>query len=167
MPVPGLYVDILQKIKALGFNTVSFYVHWGIVEYAKDDISFDGWRSLQPLFDAATEVGMYLIARPGPYINSETTGGGTPGWGTRVPGAWRTYNATYLSAMENYVRTVSRILASAQITRGGPLILVQPENEYSYCFNTPNCSVPWPQPQYMDVLQTMMREEGLIVPTIT
>lgn len=110
---------------------------------------------------------MYLIARPGPYINAETTGGGSPGWGTRVPGAWRTGNQTYFDAMENYVRRISRILAPAQITNGGPLILVQPENEYSYCFESPNCNIPWPQPEYMDLLQRLMREEGVVVPTIT
>jgi hypothetical protein len=100
---------------------------------------------------------MYLIARPGPYINAETTGGGTPGWGIRIPGAWRTFNKTYINAMEGYVRTISRILAPAQITNGGPVTLVQPENEYSYCLNIPNCTMPWPQQQYMQVLQDMMR----------
>ncbi|KAL3417481.1 glycosyl hydrolase family 35 [Phlyctema vagabunda] len=167
LPVPSLWIDVLEKIKALGFNTVSFYVHWGLVEYAKDDFNFEGWLSLQPLFEAATKTGMYLIARPGPYINAETTGGGTPGWGTRVPGAWRTSNQTYIDAMEGYVRKVSQILAPAQITNGGPLILVQPENEYSYCFETPNCPVPWPQPAYMDILQGFMHDEGIVVPTIT
>lgn len=167
MPLPSLWIDVFEKIKAPGFNTVSFYAHWGLVEYAKDDFNFDGWLSLEPFIDAAKETGMYLIARPGPYINAETTGGGIPGWGTRVPGAWRTFNKTYIDAMEGYVRTISRILAPAQITNGGPVILVQPENEYSYCFNIPNCTVPWPQPQYMQVLQDMMREEGIVVPTIT
>ena len=165
--MPSLWLDVFEKIKALGFNTISFYVHWGLVEYAKDDFNFDGIFDLEPFFEAAKKAGLYLIARPGPYINAETTGGGTPGWGTRVPGAWRTGNATYLSAMEAYVRRISRILAPAQITKGGPLILVQPENEYSYCFNTPNCPIPWPQPEYMQRLQDLMHEEGIMVPTIT
>jgi len=142
-------------------------VHWGLVEYAKDDFNWDNWRDLKPFFEAAKKTGIYLIARPGPYINAETTGGGTPGWGSRVSGAWRTSNSTYLAAMENYMRQVSRILAKAQITNGGPLILVQPENEFSYCYNSPNCSIPWPQPQYMQRLQDVMRQEGIIVPTVT
>ncbi|OCL07722.1 glycoside hydrolase family 35 protein, partial [Glonium stellatum] len=121
MPVPPLWVDIFEKIKALGFNTISFYVHWGLVEYAKDDPNFDGWLSLEPFFEAATRTGMYLIARPGPYINAETTGGGTPGWGTRVPGPWRIYDQSYINSIEHYVRNISRILAAAQITNGGPL----------------------------------------------
>ena len=72
----------------------------------------------------------------------------------------RTFNKTNIDAMEGYVRTISRILAPAQITNGGPVILVQPENEYSYCINILNCTPPWPQPQYMQVLQDMMRDEG-------
>ncbi|KAH8676554.1 putative beta-galactosidase A [Tricladium varicosporioides] len=167
MPSTSLWIDVFEKIKALGFTAVSFYVHWGLVEYAKDDINFSGFLSLEPFFEAARKTGLYLIARPGPYINAETTGGGTPGWGTRVPGAWRTTNQTYFDAMENYVRSVSRILAKEQITNGGVLVLVQPENEYSYCFESPNCHVPWPQPAYMELLQNMMREEGIVVPTIT
>ena len=119
-----MWLDVFEKVKALGFNTVSFYVHWGLVEYAKDDFNFDGVFDSEPFFNAARKAGMYLIVRPGPYINAETTGGGTPGWGTRVPGAWRTSNATYLEAMEAYVRRISKILAPAQITNGGPLILV-------------------------------------------
>ncbi|KAF2461720.1 glycoside hydrolase superfamily [Lineolata rhizophorae] len=167
MPVGSLWEDVFEKVRALGFNTVSFYVHWGIVEYKRGDIDFEGWRSLQPFIDAAKRTGLHLIARPGPYINAETTGGGTPGWGARVPGAWRTSNATYVDAMEGYVRRVSQILAEAQITRGGPIIMVQPENEYSYCFETPDCPVPWPQPLYMNTLQDLMREEGIVVPTIS
>ena len=57
-------------------------------------------------------------------------------------------------------RTISRILAPAQITNGGPVILVQPENEYSYYINILNCTPPWAQPQHMQVLQDMMREGG-------
>ena len=128
---------------------------------------FEGFLDLQPLFDAAKKAGLYLIARPGPYINAETTAGRLPGWGVRVPGAWRTANETYLEAMEPYVRHVSQMFAGAQVTNGGPLILAQPENEYSYCLNIPNCSIPFPQPQYMQRLQDLMHEEGITAPTIT
>jgi len=163
----SLWIDVFEKVKALRFNTVSFYAHWCLVEYAKDDFNFNGWLGLKPFINTAKKTGIYLIAGPCPYINTETTEGRTPGFGNRVPGAWRTYNKTYIDAMEGYVRRVCRILAPAQITNGGRLISVQPENEYSYCFNIPNCMVPWPQPQYMQVLQDMIREEGIVVPTIT
>jgi hypothetical protein len=76
LPVTGLWLDVFQKIKALGFNTVSFYVHWGLVEHKRGSFDFNGHRSYKPFFEAARKVGIYLIARPGPYINAEVTGKG-------------------------------------------------------------------------------------------
>jgi len=51
--------------RSMGFNTVSFYVHWGLIEPKRGEISFEGFRDLQPFFDAAQKAGLYLIARPG------------------------------------------------------------------------------------------------------
>ncbi|KAG6849633.1 hypothetical protein H0H93_006756 [Arthromyces matolae] len=121
----------VHPYRALGFNAVSFYTFWGLHEYKRGEISFDGFRDLQPFFDAAKEAGIYLIARPGPYINAETTGGGFPGWGTHTAGLWRTENSTFVDAMSGYVKAVGSIIAANQITKGGPVILVQAENEYS------------------------------------
>lgn len=79
LPVPGLYADIFQKIRALGYTGVSFYVDWALLEGKQGNFSADGIFSLQPFFDAAQEAGIYLLARPGPYINAESSGGGYPG----------------------------------------------------------------------------------------
>lgn len=76
LPVPDLWLDLFQKVKSLGFNTVSFYVHWASVEGEPGVYRADGIFAYEPFFDAAKEAGIYLIARPGPYINAETTGGG-------------------------------------------------------------------------------------------
>ncbi|KAJ7590547.1 glycoside hydrolase family 35 protein [Mycena floridula] len=131
MPVQSLHLDVFQKVKSMGFNAVSFYVFWGILEPKQGTVSFQGFRDLQPFFDAAMKAGLYLIARPGPYINAETSGGGFPGWGTRTPGLWRTDNATYVEAYQAYIKAVGNVIAKNQITNGGPVILVQAENEYS------------------------------------
>lgn len=72
MPVQSLHLDVFQKIKAMGFNAVSFYVFWGILEPKRGTVSFEGFRDLQPFFDAAMEAGLYLIARPGAStVNAE------------------------------------------------------------------------------------------------
>lgn len=60
-----------------------------------------------------------------PYINAETSGGGFPGWGTYAPGLWRTSNTTYFEAYKGYIQTVGSLIAKNQITKGGPVILVQ------------------------------------------
>lgn len=80
LPVPGLWLDIFQKVKALGFNAVSFYTHWALLEGEEGVYRADGVFALEPFFSAASEAGIYLIARPGPYINAESSGGGFPGW---------------------------------------------------------------------------------------
>lgn len=60
-----------------------------------------------------------------PYINAETTAGGFPGWGTYTPGIWRTSNTTYIDAYSGYIKAVGEKIAANQITKGGPVILVQ------------------------------------------
>ena len=78
-PVTGLYLDIFQKIRALGYTGVSFYTDWALLEGQQGNFSAEGIFDLQPFFDAAQQAGIYLLARPGPYINAESSGGGYPG----------------------------------------------------------------------------------------
>lgn len=93
LPSPGLWLDVFQKIKAVGFSGVSFYTNWALLEGTPGEFRADGVFALEQFFDAATEAGIYLLARPGPYINSEVSGGGYPGWTSRIKGPVRT-NAT-------------------------------------------------------------------------
>ncbi|KAF8204850.1 glycoside hydrolase family 35 protein [Pholiota molesta] len=158
-PVQSLHLDVFQKIKAMGFNAVSFYVFWGILEPKRGEISFEGFRDLQPFFDAAKQAGLYLIARPGPYINAETTAGGFPGWGTYTPGLWRTSNTTYLEAYAGYIQAVGSQIAANEITKGGPIILVQTENEYS------GFQAPYTEDfVYETKLKDSLRASGITVP---
>ena len=62
LPVPSLWIDVLQKIKALGFNCVSFYVNWALVEGRPGTFASEGVFDIKPLLDAAASVGLYLIA---------------------------------------------------------------------------------------------------------
>ena len=78
LPVPSLWIDVFQKIKALGFNCVSFYVDWALLEGKPGNYTAEGIFAWEPFFEAATQAGIYLIARPGPYINAETSGEDSP-----------------------------------------------------------------------------------------
>lgn len=69
LPVPSLWLDVFQKIKATGLNTVSFYLHWGSLEGKRGDFNDEAGLAIEPFLQAAQEVGIYLIARPGPYIS--------------------------------------------------------------------------------------------------
>src|SRR5688572_28774063 len=67
------WVEVLQKLKAAGFNTVSTYFFWGMIEHRRGDFNWDGFRDPQAFFDAAKEAGVWVISRPGPYINAEVS----------------------------------------------------------------------------------------------
>lgn len=64
--MPSLWLDIFQKIKAIGFNTVSFYVDWALLEGKQGEFSAEGIFDFQPFFDAAQKAGLYLIAVKSP-----------------------------------------------------------------------------------------------------
>jgi beta-galactosidase GanA len=102
LPSPSLWLDVFQKVKALGFNTVSFYVDWALLEGKPGEFRAEGVFALEPFFEAATQAGIYLIARPGPYINAEVSGGGFPGWLQRLNVTLRSYNTSYLEATDKY-----------------------------------------------------------------
>ncbi|EED22288.1 beta-galactosidase, putative [Talaromyces stipitatus ATCC 10500] len=162
LPVASLYIDIFHKIKALGFNTVSFYVDWALLEGKPGTYRAEGIFDLQPFFDAAKQAGIYLLARPGPYINAEVSGGGFPGWLQRVNGTLRTRDPAYFDSTKNYANHIAGTIAKNQITKGGPIILYQPENEYS----------GWAtgysdDPQYMQDIEDTARNAGVIVPFIS
>ncbi|KAJ7237206.1 glycoside hydrolase family 35 protein [Mycena haematopus] len=159
MPSQSLHLDVFQKVKSLGFNAISAYFFWGIHEPKRGEISFEGFRDLQPFFDAAMKAGLYVIARPGPYINAETTGGGFPGWGTYTPGLWRTSNSSYVEAYTGYMKAIGAQIAKNQITNGGPVILVQTENEYS------GFQAPFTEDfTYESELKAVLRSVGVTVP---
>jgi len=160
LPVPGLWLDVFQKIKALGYSGVSFYVDWALVEGKQGDFSAEGVFAFEPFFQAASEVGIYLLARPGPYINAEVSGGGFPGWLQRIKGKLRTPD--YLNATSNYVQNIGSIIAAAQITNGGPVILLQPENEYSN--GAPGTL--FPNGEYFAAVEEQYRNAGIVVPFI-
>ncbi|KAK5111284.1 hypothetical protein LTR85_012225 [Meristemomyces frigidus] len=158
LPVPGLWLDVFQKIKALGYNGVSFYTDWALLEGKQGEFNASGVFALEPFFEAAQTAGIYLLARPGPYINAEALGGGYPGWLQRDPALLRTRDLGYEHATDNYVAHIGAIVAAAQITNGGLVILVQLENEYSQGI------VPaFPDPIYFGYY----RNAGIVVPLIS
>ena len=162
LPVPSLWLDVFQKIKALGYNGVSFYVDWALLEGQPGVFTAEGVFDFQPFFDAASQAGIYLLARPGPYINAESSGGGFPGWLQRITGVLRTNDTSFLDATDLYVQSVSRIIARAQITNGGPVILLQPENEYSFPAN----GILFPNKEYFAAVEQQYRDAGIVVPFI-
>ena len=131
LPSQDLWRDILQKMKAAGFNATSLYFDWGYHSAAPGEYDFTGVRDVDKLLDIADQVGIYVIARPGPYINAEVDGGGFPGWLSTTPGATRTSDPAYLKYSDQWQTQIDRIIARHQLTDGrGSVIQYQVENEY-------------------------------------
>jgi beta-galactosidase GanA len=69
LPVPSLWLDVFQKVKALGLDNVSFYLDWALLEGKPGNFTADGVFDFVPFMEAAQQAGLYLTARPGPYIS--------------------------------------------------------------------------------------------------
>jgi len=86
-------------------------------------IDFDSFRALAPLFDAARTAGVWIVLRPGPYINAETTAGGIAHWVTsQVARPLRTNATEFSAAWQDYIQCIIEQAAPYQITNGGPVI---------------------------------------------
>ncbi|KAJ6612233.1 glycoside hydrolase family 35 protein [Mycena sp. CBHHK59/15] len=153
LPVVPLWKDVMQKAKAAGLNTSSVYTHWAMINPKSGVIDLEGVNVLQPLFDAAREAGLWIIARPGPYINSKTSAGGVPDHVLTLPGdtPWNLYNGmlrsnltVYHDAWQDYINALGPIIAKNQITKGGPVT---------------------GQNQYVLELKAKFRSQGIVVPT--
>ncbi|OOG00557.1 glycoside hydrolase family 35 protein [Aspergillus carbonarius ITEM 5010] len=177
LPSPGLWLDVFQKVRAIGYSAVSFYVDWALLEGQPGHIRTQGVFDLEPFFAAAQEAGLYLIARPGPYINAEVSGGGFPGWLQRLDGPLKRTDSPYLDAITPYIATVGEIIARAQITNGGPVILVQAENEYTLCMTETGytqmnnetvtaANNSCLETEYMAYVEDQYRQAGIVVPLI-
>jgi beta-galactosidase GanA len=159
LPSPSLWRDVLQKMKANGYDAVTFYFDWGYHSPKPGVYDFTGVRDLDLLLDMADEAGLYVIARPGPYINAETDAGGFPAWLSATPGTARTSNATYLSYTDQWQGAVDSILARHQLTDGrGSVVLYQIENEYANNVNSATGK------DYMAHLYAKARADGITVP---
>ncbi|KAI0597309.1 family 35 glycoside hydrolase [Biscogniauxia sp. FL1348] len=132
--VPRAYWrDRLAKARAMGLNTIFSYVYWNLLEPAPGE-----WRRDEPAendvaayFRAAQAEGLHVVLRPGPYVCGEREWGGFPAWLARVPGMRvRADNAPFMDAARRYLERLAADLRDAQVTRGGPLLMVQVENEY-------------------------------------
>jgi beta-galactosidase len=123
--------DRMRKMKAMGLNTLTTYVFWNLHEPQPGQFDFTGNLDIAAYVRMAQEEGLWVIARPGPYVCTEWEFGGFPAWLLKTPDMKvRSADPRFLKAAENYMKQVGQQLAPLQITRGGPVIMVQVENEY-------------------------------------
>lgn len=156
----GLWEEALRRVKAAGLNTISTYVAWNFHAAEEDKADFTGDRDLGRFLDLAHGLGLYVVARPGPYICSEWDGGGLPAWLLGKPGIHtRDDDPVYMKHVARWFEQVLPHVAPRQVSRGGPVILVQNENEYDGGWNESTRD-------YMRKVNAMLRAGGIDVPVI-
>ncbi|KAF2201860.1 hypothetical protein GQ43DRAFT_414862 [Delitschia confertaspora ATCC 74209] len=162
LPVPELWLDVFQKFKANGMNAVSIYFFWSYHSASPGIYDFTApGKDVQMMLDMAKQAGLYVIARPGPYCNAETNAGGLALWTSDGRGGkLRTGDETYRKAWAEWVKEVGAILERNQITKGGPVVMVQIENELQETNYDPNDTLV----RYMEQLKTAFKEVGIVVP---
>ena len=159
LPSPSLWLDILQKMKASGYNAVCMYFNWSYHSPAPGSYDFTGVRDMDLVMQMAADTGIYVLARPGPYVNGELNAGGFPGWLTRTAAVARTADPVYLGYVDEWLTAIDDVLARHQLTDGGgTLLLYQIENEYA-SFVTSATGI-----NYMAHLYTKVRADGITVP---
>ena len=130
--IPHQYwADRLRMAHAMGLNTVSIYVFWNQHEPRAGHFDFSGDADVAQFVRLARKEGLWVILRPGPYVCAEWEFGGYPWWLLKDHDLKvRSQDPRFLAAAQHYLEKLGAQLAPLQITRGGPIIMVQVENEY-------------------------------------
>jgi len=153
---PDLWADRIRKAKLMGLNTIETYIAWNAHAPSPSSFSFEDGLDLGRFLDLVEASGMHAIVRPGPYICAEWTNGGLPYWlFTDGSVGVRRDEPGFLAAVQGYLEQLAPVLVPRQIDHGGPIVLVQVENEYGAYGS---------DPVYLQKLEQMHRAIGLTVP---
>lgn len=123
--------DRLEKARLMGLNTIETYVAWNLHEPKPGEFHFEGNLDIAAFIQAAAQHGLKVILRPGPYICSEWDFGGLPAWLLKDPNMRvRCAYPPFLEAVDRFFEVLLKPLVQLQYSHGGPIIMVQVENEY-------------------------------------
>ncbi len=121
----------IRMCKALGMNTVCIYIFWNIHEQQEGVFDFTGNNDIAEFCRLAKKNGMYVIVRPGPYVCAEWEMGGLPWWLLKKKDIrLREQDPYFMERVDKFEEKVAEQLAPLTIQNGGPIIMVQVENEY-------------------------------------
>lgn len=166
---------ILKQYQSMGMNTIRIYFHWGYHSSQEGEYNFEGNRDIEYLLDLCEDLGLYVLAAPGPYICAETQAGGYPGWliakrHLRVRHAqymlWRTYDEEFAQYEIEWLNHILPIIARHQITENqrskrGCVLALQLDNEL---FETMAAILPIGLRDQMRVLAKAARDAGITIP---
>jgi hypothetical protein len=155
---PGQWLDRLEKLKAMGLNCVGTYIGWNFHCPSRDTVDFQSPEcDVGRFLDLAAHAGLYVIARPGPYVCNEWDLGGYPGWLLDEDGGdWRTGDPKHLSWCRSWYEAVDEVIAPRQEGHEGSVVLYQVENEHF-----------WGDRELLEGLAEQAEKDGIDVPLIS
>lgn len=151
--------DSLYNLKALGANTVETYIPWNIHEPFEGQFDFEGNKNIEKFVKLAQNLGLMVILRPSVYICAEWEFGALPSWILNEKGIrLRSTDPRFMQKVRNYFSILIPKLTPLQLNEGGPVIMMQIENEYgSYGM----------EKEYLRQTKNLMREFGITQPLFT
>ena len=156
---PDDWADRIRKARLMGLNTIETYVPWNAHEPQPGEWTASGGLDLGRFLRTVHEEGLHAIVRPGPYICAEWDNGGLPAWLFTDPRVGvRRFEPRFIAAVTGYLERVLEIVRPLQISEGGPVLLVQIENEYGAYGDDAD---------YLRHLVDTTRGAGITVPLIT
>ncbi|MEI0538993.1 beta-galactosidase family protein [Brachyspira pulli] len=157
--VKEYWEDCFYNLKAAGFNTVETYIPWNIHEIDEGVFDFSGNKDIASFIKLAQKMDLLVILRPTPYICAEWEFGGLPAWLLRYDNIKvRTNTELFLNKVDAYYKELFKHISDLQITRNGPVIMMQIENEYGSFGNDKG---------YLRALKNIMQKYGAEVPLFT
>ena len=159
LPSQQAWRDVMRKARANGFNAISLYFFWGLHQESADGkFDFSGIKDIDKLLTIAEEEGLYVIARPGPYINAEISMGGLPATMSNQPGPLR--GTANLARSKQWLHAFDAIARKHQVTTGGgSLLMYQVENEL--------LDESSDRSAFLKALTSYVRADGITVPLFT
>lgn len=150
----------IRMAKAMGCNTIAAYIFWnyheaepGVFDFQTDN------RDLREFFRLIQEEGMWALLRPGPYVCAEWEFGGIPPYLLREPDIKvRCMDPRYMAAAKRYLKRLAAEIRPMLCTQGGPILMVQIENEYGSYGNDKN---------YLEALRKIWLDNKIDVPFFT
>ena len=150
----------IQMAKAMGCNTIAAYIFWNYHEQKEGIFHFTTEnRNIADFIKICQQEGMWVLLRPGPYVCAEWDFGGLPPYLLKYPDIKvRCMDPRYMAATERYIAELAKQVNPLQFVNGGPILMVQVENEYGSYGNDKN---------YLEALRTAWLKNGTTVPFYT